>query len=346
MELSSIGGSSVSLLNLESSYNNVNKLFEAVDNSTYGYALDDIEAEIKLIQSKDFNTDRDIIEANRQLEILQERYEDTYIKYSDEINNYDAARINHNKLVSSYNKDNKDTISSLPKPKNIFDYFKNKGLKFLSGSVDIVNNVIKSYEQGKEGNPYDLIIDGAISPNLVSFITTTALKNPKVKEKLANVGIDVPEVGFFGLDTKTQRREKFESFMIEAKDKGLTLEEAQMLDPTNRIKFEKTLKWFKDNTYSYYDEEGNTLDYMDLFSRGEYGKGVDAFLDDLAGAIPSLFISKLPYGSGAALMGVGTYTSEFERELFERGNTVKRDQIVKDALISGSADFVKIFLFF
>ena len=340
MELSSIGGSSVSLLNLESSYNNVNKLFEAVDNSTYGYALDDIEAEIKLIQSKDFNTDRDIIEANRQLEILQERYEDTYIKYSDEINNYDAARINHNKLVSSYNKDNKDTISSLPKPKNIFDYFKNKGLKFLSGSVDIVNNVIKSYEQGKEGNPYDLIIDGAISPNLVSFITTTALKNPKVKEKLANVGIDVPEVGFFGLDTKTQRREKFESFMIEAKDKGLTLEEAQMLDPTNRIKLEKTLKWFKDNTYSYYDEEGNTLDYMDLFSRGEYGKGVDAFLDDLAGAIPSLFISKLPYGSGAALMGVGTYTSEFERELFERGNTVKRDQIVKDALISGSADFV------
>ena len=46
------------------------------------------------------------------------------------------------------------------------------------------------------------------------------------------------------LTTPSQRREMYETHMLNARDEGLTLEEAQKLDPTNTVKFEKTLEWF------------------------------------------------------------------------------------------------------
>ena len=43
---------------------------------------------------------------------------------------------------------------------------------------------------------------------------------------------------------------------------------------------------------------------------------MDDLFGDLFGGIPSLMISRLPYGSGAAFLGAGSYMENFERELY------------------------------
>jgi hypothetical protein len=130
----------------------------------------------------------------------------------------------------------------------------------------------------------------------------------------------------------------------------MTLQMAQKLDPTNRVKFESIIDWFNKHTYSYYDGEGVQEDYLTLFSKAtksqnpaDYAKAADSFLSDAFQALPSIVISRfMPYGIpvGPGLLGASAYMENFERELFNRGNKpgVSRDDIVLNSIITGGAD--------
>jgi len=216
------------------------------------------------------------------------------------------------------------------------DVLKSYGANLGIGTVSIADNFTKLYETGEGG-----------------FLSEVLFENPFVAsygyaaEFLRNKGYDIPDE-FLGTDLTTpgMRREIYENHMLDAKEKGLTLEQAQKLDPTNTIKFEKTLDWFSKHTYTYKDENGDPMDYLGLFSEaesaGDYAKVVDAFVNDAFGSVPSLVVSRLPYGSGAAILGAGAYMDNFEREMYKRGfdDEVTRNQVMKDSFITGSSDFV------
>lgn len=90
---------------------------------------------------------------------------------------------------------------------------------------------------------------------------------------------------FQDLTSPAERRAMYENHMLEmAKDPEMTLQMAQKLDPTNRVKFESIIDWFNKHTYSYYDGEGVQEDYLTLFSKAtksqnpaDYAKAADSF---------------------------------------------------------------------
>jgi hypothetical protein len=219
--------------------------------------------------------------------------------------------------------------------RGVLDVLKSYGASLGIGTVSIADNFTKLYETGEGG-----------------FLGEVLFENPFVAsygyaaEYLRGKGYDIPEE-FLGTDLTTpgMRREIYENHMLDAREKGLTLEQAQKLDPTNKIKFEETLEWFNKHTYTYKDENGDPMDYLGLFSEaesaGDYAKVADAFVNDAFGAVPSLVVSRLPYGSGAAILGAGAYMDNFEREMYKRGfdDETTRNQVVKDSFINGASDF-------
>jgi hypothetical protein len=215
--------------------------------------------------------------------------------------------------------------------RNALEVIKSYGANLGLGAVRIADNFTKLYETGEAGFLGEVIFE---NPFVASYGYSA--------EYLRGKGYDIPEE-FLGIDLTTpgMRREIYENHMLDAREKGLTLEQAQKLDPTNKIKFEETLEWFNKHTYTYKDENGDPMDYLSLFSDGKVLEAADAFVNDAFGAVPSLVVSRLPYGSGAAILGAGAYMDNFEREMYKRGfdDETTRNQVVKDSFINGASDF-------
>jgi hypothetical protein len=214
--------------------------------------------------------------------------------------------------------------------RNALEVIKNNGANLGLGAVRIADNFTKLYETGEGGLATEILNEGFYS--VFGYAA----------EHLRNKGYNIPD-RILGMDltTPAMRREMYENHMLDARSKGLSLEEAQKLDPTNKKRFEETIEWFKKHTYTPTDNEGNPVDFIDLAQKGNYIEAADAFLNDAFGAVPSLIVSRLPYGTGPAILGAGTYMENFESELFKRGidDETTRNQIVKDSFINGSADF-------
>jgi len=218
--------------------------------------------------------------------------------------------------------------------------------RFAEGSVSIADNLTKGYETGEFGFIGDLITDGP-------FYSTLGYIASNLREQ----GYDVPErIGFADLTTPKERRAMYEAHLIDSAKKGLTLQEAQKLDPTNRIKLEGVLEWFDKYQYDVeLDENGNPLDFMDLYGKGDIDGGSDALVQDVFSAAPSVIISRIPYGIGPAILGAGAYMENFERELYERlgeevkesadlsykniGDKISRRDVVINSIIHGGSDF-------
>jgi predicted kinase len=214
--------------------------------------------------------------------------------------------------------------------RNALEVIKSYGANLGLGAVRIADNFTKLYETGEGGLATEILNEGFES--VYGYAA----------EHLRNKGYNIPDrILDIDLTTPAMRREMYENHMLDARSKGLSLEEAQKLDPTNKKRFEETIEWFKKHTHTPTDNEGNPVDFIDLAQKGNYLEAADAFLNDAFGAVPSLIVSRLPYGTGAAILGAGAYMDNFESELFERGidDETTRNQIVKDSFIHGSADF-------
>jgi predicted kinase len=214
--------------------------------------------------------------------------------------------------------------------RNALEVIKSYGANLGLGAVRIADNFTKLYETGEGGLATEILNEGFES--VYGYAA----------EHLRNKGYNIPDrILDIDLTTPAMRREMYENHMLDARSKGLSLEEAQKLDPTNKKRFEETIEWFKKHTHTPTDNEGNPVDFIDLAQKGNYLEATDAFLNDAFGAVPSLIVSRLPYGTGAAILGAGAYMDNFESELFKRGidDETTRNQIVKDSFINGSADF-------
>ena len=188
---------------------------------------------------------------------------------------------------------------------------------------------------------------GAVDRLIESFETgKTGLKG--------DIFLDAMPFGFLAnLDGKSYktRYAAYENYMIDQSQK--TKKSKQQIDadaPTNVVKLEGVLDFFRQSLPDPpTDENGNPVDYLDLFQKGDISGGINAFTDDIAGALPSVLISRLPYGTGAAVLGLGTYGDEYGNELYERAKMPgfdiekERDNIRNNAMITGSADAVAEF---
>ena len=224
--------------------------------------------------------------------------------------------------------------------RSALDILKSYPASFYLRGTEMINNFVKGYETG-EGTEIEIVAKEIIMEN--PFVASYGY----AAEYLRGKGYDIPDE-FMGMDLTTpkQRREIYEQFLLDSREKGMPIEQFQKLDPTNKIKFEEAIEFFQKHTYQPKDENGKPIDYAALWGKGEILKGTDAFLNDIAGAIPSLIVSRLPYGTGAAFIGSGAYMENFEREAYKRGfnDETTRDQIVMDSMITGAADFVTQFI--
>ena len=178
------------------------------------------------------------------------------------------------------------------------------------------------------------------------------LRGTETVVNLVDEGINLIETGKVplgadptGMSNALQRRIQSEAFLIDAARKGIDPETAKELDPTNRIKLDNAVKWFRETLPEQeLDENGQPKDYLKYYSEGEIEKGTNALIGDLAAAIPSLVLSMTP--GGAAILGFTSYGEEFDKELYERSKDPKfdiikdRDKLVANALITGASDFV------
>ena len=82
---------------------------------------------------------------------------------------------------------------------------------------------------------------------------------------------------------------------------------------------------------------GKPLDYVDLFERGEYGKVPGAFVQEVAGAAPSMIISRIP--GGYALLGATSFIDSFNRDLVERPDQDPGNVLLK-SIVYGTADAI------
>lgn len=178
------------------------------------------------------------------------------------------------------------------------------------------------------------------------------LKGTEAVASVVDQGINLIETGKVplgadptGMANALQKRIQSEAFLIDAARKGIDFETAKELNPTNRIKLDNAIKWFRETLPEQeLDENGQPKDYLKYYSEGDVGKGTNALIGDLTAAIPSLIISMTP--GGAAVLGFTSYGEEFDKELYERSKDPKfdiikdRDKLVANALITGASDFV------
>ena len=233
--------------------------------------------------------------------------------------------------------------------RDALDILKSKAANFAKMPVNALDNFIQIYETGEYPGTYEDSFFGNIMESVGEVVAEGPVEASLgyAAKYLRDKGYDIPDEYFvWDLTTPEERREKFENFLLDVrKDPDMTLEMARRLDPTNKIKFENAIEWLNKYTYIYKDENGNPLDYLDLFEQGEILAGLDAFTDDLSAGIPSLIISRAPYGAGAAFLGASSYMENFETDLFERGidEETTRADIMNNSLITGAADMAMEF---
>ena len=194
--------------------------------------------------------------------------------------------------------------------RDAWDIIKSKAASFAKMPVNALDNFIKIYETGEYPVTYEDSFWGSITEVTGELVVEGPIEASLgyAAKYLRDKGYDIPDrVLAYDLTTPEERREKYENFLLDVrKDPEMTLEIAKRLDPTNRIKFEGAIEWLNKYTHVYRDENGNPLDYLDLYDQGEYAASLDAFTDDLSAGIPSLIISRAPYGIGAAFLGAGS----------------------------------------
>ena len=88
-----------------------------------------------------------------------------------------------------------------------------------------------------------------------------------------------------------------------------------------------------------YDEQGNELDAIGLWQAGRKSESAQQFISEAIGSLPSTVLSYIIPGGGSAIIGIGTFGSEFERNLKERPEETGM-AMLKNAFIKGSAEAV------
>ena len=259
---------------------------------------------------------------------------------------------NFNEYLDLYMMDGMKEIENTSKgpvsfeERDAWDIIKSKAANFVKMPVNALDNFIKIYETGEYPATYEDSFWGDVMEVTGEFLVEGPVEGSLgyAAKYLRDKGYDIPEEYFtWELTTPAERREKYENFLLNVrKDPEMTLEIAKRLDPTNKYKFENAIEWLNKYTHIYRDENGNPLDYLDLWEQGERMAALDAFTDDLAAGIPSLIISRAPYGAGAAFLGASSYMENFESDLFEKGIDKKttRADIMNNSLITGAADMV------
>ncbi len=124
--------------------------------------------------------------------------------------------------------------------------------------------------------------------------------------------------------------------------RGISYEDAiNQLEDVDIADFEKASEFFDQFRIKNLDEQGQEMDFLDLANKGEYGKAATAFVNEAAGALPSLAISMMP--GGYAYLGLTTGTGNFERDIRERTDQ-KLSDIAKNSIVKGAADLVGEFV--
>ena len=123
-----------------------------------------------------------------------------------------------------------------------------------------------------------------------------------------------------------------------ARSKNMTAAEFDEKNPYNVIKLEGLAKIIDKATIKYKDEKtGKYLDHMDLIDRGEYAYAADQFVNEVAGAAPSMIVSRLP--GGYALLGGASFIEKLNTDLIERKDQAV-ENVMFNALVYGGSDAV------
>ncbi len=139
----------------------------------------------------------------------------------------------------------------------------------------------------------------------------------------------------------------YTNHVVDMVQQGASRKLIQETDPTNVVKLEPLINWFERTLPApkIDKETGEAVDYLKLYGDGKIIEGTDAFMSDVAGAVPSILISRIPV-LGPTLLGASTYMGEFEDELIKRAKDPKfnleedLDNLIQNALITGGADVV------
>ena len=85
-----------------------------------------------------------------------------------------------------------------------------------------------------------------------------------------------------------------------------------------------------------YDEQGNELDAIGLWQSGRKGESAQQFISEAIGSLPATVLTYMMPGYGSAVIGLGTFGSEFERNLKERPEETASAMLGNAALKGGS----------
>jgi len=131
---------------------------------------------------------------------------------------------------------------------------------------------------------------------------------------------------------------KYLAKRLAARNKGITAQEFDEQNPYNVIELEGLAKIIDKATVKYKDEKtGKYLDHMDLIDKGEYAYAADQFVNEVAGAAPSMIVSRLP--GGYALLGGASFIEKLNTDLIERKDQ-SAEKVMFNAIVYGGSDAV------
>jgi len=125
---------------------------------------------------------------------------------------------------------------------------------------------------------------------------------------------------------------------VAARSRGISIEEYDETNPYNVVELKKLSSVLDKAVIKYKDKEtGKILDSTELFSAGEYDKAASTFVNEVAGAAPSLVVSRLP--GGYALLGGSTFIEKLNKDLVERDDQ-DVEKVMLNAIIYGGSDAI------
>jgi len=125
---------------------------------------------------------------------------------------------------------------------------------------------------------------------------------------------------------------------VAARSRGISIEEYDETNPYNVVELKKLSSVLDKAVIKYKDKEtGKILDSTELFSAGQYDKAAFTFANEVAGAAPSLVVSRLP--GGYALLGGSTFIEKLNKDLVERDDQ-DVEKVMSNAIIYGGSDAI------
>jgi len=184
--------------------------------------------------------------------------------------------------------------------------------------------------------------------DIARFAIAQQVANPRFAQSLSTLSsfakgvVDIvdlaADVGEFALETGTPTgAAQYFAKRKAAQIMGLSEEEYDKQDPANLVDLSPLSDLFDAAIIKYYDEEGKRADFMTLASEGKYDDAIGSFVDEAAGALPSLLTAMLP--GGYALLGGGSFVQTLNKDLIERKDQTE-EKIFANSLIYGAADAV------